>query len=111
MREFYTAHLEIKREFTEEFQTEPYECGWAREAIFFVRVEDVSGKGATLNAKAQISADGITWADEGTAFESMTEKGLYFIRLTHFGGWLRLACSVTGEKPCFKLLVNIALKE
>lgn len=111
MREFHTAHLEIKKEFSEDFQTEPYECGWAREAIFFVRVEDVSGSGATLNAKAQISADGLLWADEGTTFEPITEKGLHFIRVNNFGGWLRLACSITGQAPRFRLLVNIALKE
>ena len=111
MRQFTTAHLEIKRDFTEDFQTEPYECGWAREAIFFIRVEDVSGDGATLNAKAQVSADGILWADEGTAFTPMREKGLSFIRVTHFGGWLRLSCAVSGTDARFWLLVNVALKE
>ena len=111
MRQFHTAHLEIKKEFTEDFQTHPYECGWAREAIFFIRVEDVSGKNPVLDAKAQISADGIAWIDEGTSFAPISEKGLYFIRLKHFGGWLRLNCSIGGGGAHFRLLVNIVLKE
>ena len=111
MRQFHTAHLEVKRDFSEDFQTHPYECGWANEAIFFIRVEDVSGEDSVLNAEAQISADGITWTDEGTAFRPIRKKGLSFIRLKHFGGWLRLNCSINGEGARFRLLVNIALKE
>ena len=111
MRQFHTAHLEIKRDHIDDFQTHPYECGWASEAIFFIRVEDVSGENPVLNVKTQISADGITWTDGGTAFDPVTEKGLYFIRLNHFGGWLRLNCSIHGEGARFRLLVNIALKE
>jgi hypothetical protein len=111
MRQFHTAHLEIKKDFCEDFQTHPYECGWASEAIFYIRVEDVSGDAPVLNAAAQISADGITWVNEGSVFKPISDKGLYFIRLEHFGGWLRLDCRVSGEGARFRLLVNIALKE
>ena len=111
MREFYTAHLEVKRDFTEDFETHPYECGWASEAIFFIRVERMSGGGATLNATVQVSPDGLLWADEGSAFEQITAEGLYFVRVTHFGNWLRLRCSISGEDAQFRLLVNLALKE
>lgn len=111
MRQFHTAHLEIKRAFTEAFETHPYECGWASEAIFFIRVEAVSGSEARLLARAQLSADGVTWTDEGSAFPPLSQEGLYFLRLRHFGGWLRLACQVEGEDARFRLLVNIALKE
>ena len=111
MRQFHTAHLEIKRDFTEDFQTHPYECGWATEAIFFIRVENLSGEDPLLEAEAQISADGIIWVDEGTAFSPISAKGLYYIRLRHFGGWLRLNCRISGAGARFRLLVNVALKE
>ena len=111
MRQFHTSHLEIKKDFTEDFQTHPYECAWATEAIFFIRVEDLSGQNPLLEAEAQISADGITWADEGTTFSPISKKGLYYIRLRHFGGWLRLNCHISGAGSRFRLLVNIALKE
>lgn len=111
MRHFQTAHLEIKKDFREDFQTHPFECGWASEAIFFIRVEGMSGEDSLLKADAQISADGIKWVDEGTSFQPISEKGLYFIRLKHFGGWLRLNCRISGKETCFRLLVNIVLKE
>jgi hypothetical protein len=111
MRELYTAHLEIKRDFTEDFETGPYECGWAREGIFFIRAEEVSGENATLEARAQFSADGLFWVDEGAAFEPISDPGLCFIRLDYLRGWLRLACSVSGQNARFRLLMNIALKD
>ena len=111
MREFYTAHLEIKRDFTEDFQTHPYEAGWASEAIFFIRVESVAGEGASLEAAVQISPDGLNWVDEGTRFEPIGAEGLHFVRVKHFGGWLRLDCRISGDGACFRPLVNLALKE
>ena len=44
MKMFNDSHLEIKKWFEGEFQTHPYECGWADEAIFFVRVEKIEGE-------------------------------------------------------------------
>ncbi|RKX32632.1 MAG: hypothetical protein DRP71_11785 [Verrucomicrobia bacterium] len=111
MREFNTAPLEVRKEILEDFQTHPFECGWASEAIFFISVEDVSGKGAMLDATVQISNDGVFWTDEGTCFVSMAEKGLTFVRVGHFGGWLRLNCSVSGTDARFRLNIQLALKE
>jgi hypothetical protein len=41
MRLFNASHLEIKKYFSEDFQTNPYEAGWASECIFFIHVEDI----------------------------------------------------------------------
>ena len=38
LRESYTAIVERSEELSGSFATEPYECGWAGEAIFFVRI-------------------------------------------------------------------------
>ncbi len=111
MREFNAAHLEVKKEVTEGFQTHPFECGWASEAIFFVMVEDKSGETASLEGDVEISHDGVNWAKEGSSFGPLKEKGLSFVRVTHFGNWLRLNCRVGGSNSVFKLLVQIALKE
>lgn len=107
MIQFNAAHLEIKRTFSENFETHPYEVGWADEAIFFIFVEDIVGTG-TLNARVQISHDGIHWADEGTTFETITTKGLHFVKVTHFGNYLRLAVEIDGAE--FKLQIQIASK-
>jgi len=111
MRQFNAAHLEVKREFAEDFQTHPYECGWASEAIFFVVVENVSGEGAVLDCKAQISHDGVNWVDEGRTLRGVSEEGVHFLKVNHFGNWLRLDCQLRGKNSKFKLLIQIALKE
>lgn len=111
MRLFNASHLEVKKDFTEDFQTNPYEAGWASECIFFIMVEGLKGKNSSLIAEVEISHDGVNWASEGTVSEPITKKGLHFIRARHFGNWLRLNCRVTGEQPSFRLNIQLALKE
>lgn len=111
MRQFHTSVLERKKEFTGVMSTHPYEVGWAREAIFFVRVESVSGVKGSLVARVQISADGVNWVDEGTATEPLERPGNSFVRVHHFGGWLRLYGEVKGDDARFVVTVQLALKE
>lgn len=97
MKQFYTVVLDRFKDVIENYETEPYEVGWANEAMFFVRIHKLSAK-AIVNARVQISYDGIVWIDEGTSFSPMNAAGDYFARVTHFGGWLRLALEVNkGE--------------
>ncbi len=110
MKLFNASHLEVKKDFLEDFHTNPHEAGWASECIFFIMVERISGNSAQLVAEVEISHDGIDWVKEGTASGPITEKGLHFIRVSHFGNWLRLHCKINGEYPCFKLNIQIALK-
>lgn len=110
MRLFNASHLEVKRNFTGDFQTDPYEGGWASECIFFIMVEELDGIDPKLVAAAEISHDGMSWAKEGTVSEPITKEGLHFIRVKHFGNWLRLNCEITGGSPVFKLNIQIALK-
>ena len=49
--------------------SEPYEAGWAREALFFVRALETRGAPAGASAYVQLSPDGIHWVDEGTRFD------------------------------------------
>lgn len=111
MKQFNAAHLEVKKTFHEDFTTHPFEAGWACEAIFFIMVEEVSGTSASLSAEAEISHDGVTWVAEGSRLESVMNKGLHFIRVSHFGNWLRLNVHIKGDKPAFKLNLQIALKD
>ena len=111
MLHFANVVLERHTSLTGPFATEPYETGWAREAIFFVRAEEIIGEQPILRAKVQISADGIHWMDEGTDFEPITATGDYFVRVQHFGGWLRLCGDVQGEEGEFQVMVHLTLKE
>lgn len=106
-----TSTVEQRKDFTFGFATHPMEAAWATEAIFFITVEEVTGASPLLGTKVQISADGIHWLDEGTGLGKITEKGHYFIRVRHFGGWLRLWGDVEGEHACFNLTIHLTLKE
>jgi hypothetical protein len=74
-------------------------------------VEGLSGENPSLSAEVEISHDGVNWAKEGTVSEPILQKGLHFIRVNHFGNWLRLNCRISGEQPTFRLNIQIALKE
>jgi hypothetical protein len=109
IRQNYTATIERNRVFQGEFATETYECGWASEAIFFIRKMEMTGAVVGTELRVQISADGIRWCDEGTLLE-LTSAEVDFIRVKHFGNWLRLA-GVLPEGASIRVLVSLSLKE
>lgn len=113
MKQFYTAVTDLRRRVTGDFTTFPYETGWADEATYFVTIEESSQHALGVQLAVQISADGIRWHDEGTAL-SVTRDSAEFIRLTHFGGFLRLAGSVgsadEGLEAWVVVTVRLALK-
>lgn len=109
MRNFYTSVVEFRQPFTREVFTHPYETGWAREAIFFVTVEDCDCE--TIDLSVQIGPDGIRWMNEGNGIEQIAAPGEYFVRVAHFGGWLRLAGVISGGAETAQLTVRLALKE
>jgi hypothetical protein len=112
MRNFNTVVLERLKYFTDDFATEPYEVGWASEAIFFIRIHEIEGSNVSLDATVQISADGINWLDEGTHFSRITDIGDRFVKVSNFGGWLRLNANVQGgNQPKLKLTIQLALKD
>ena len=89
--------------------SEPYECGWAREAIVWVRAMAVEGDLRGVHARIQISPDGMRWIDEGTTFPLPTEQdGVTFARLSHFGNWLRIAADIPDGE--ITVLVTFHLK-
>jgi hypothetical protein len=109
MHSFHTSVTDLRQVFDGDFTTFPYECGWADEAIYFVTAEDRTPSGTRLDLRVQISADGLRWLDEGTAC-TLEGPGSTFVRLSHFGGFLRLAGSASGPDPWCVLTVRLALK-
>ena len=111
VRQSYTAVVERNRLWTGQYETEPYEAAWASEAIFFIRTLEAAHLEAEVQARVQISPDGLHWCDEGTTIILPAEpETVMFGRVRHFGGWLRLA----GEVPAggsIKVIVYLALKE
>ena len=89
--------------------TEPVEAGWASEAVFFIRaLRPVQGEMPRI--RAQISPDGMRWADEGssTTMPSGVDD-LQVLRVGHFGNWLRLTTDLPDASAC-TVLVSVHLK-
>ncbi len=110
MRHCITVPLERHKDLAGGFETEPYECGWASEAMFFIRVQELVGEGVAMSAAVQVSADGIHWVDEGTVFPPVASVGDSFVRVKHFGGWLRLAGQVEGVEARMNVMIHLVLK-
>mgnify|MGYP001342057119 CR=1 FL=1 len=109
MRQFYTVILDRMTEVKGTLASEPYECGWAGEALAFVRIHSLEN-GQTVRGKIQVSVDGITWLDEGTDFKDMKKAGDYFVKVREFGGWLRLVLEGV-EDTSYKVTTSLVLKE
>jgi hypothetical protein len=89
--------------------SEPYEAGWADEAIIFVRALKPAG-GVAGTAHVEISADGMHWARAGISFALPTaEDEVSFCRVGHFGNWLRLAAEFP-EGSSLTVLVTMHFK-
>lgn len=88
--------------------TEPFEAGWAKEAIIFVRALK-KPQGPQPVARVQISADGMHWVDEGSSIKLPDEGETAAIKLSHFGNWLRLSADFAQGSSAV-VLVSLHLK-
>lgn len=111
VRRSFTAVIEKNATWSSDFETEPYETGWATEARWFIRILELKGKDAAFAVTPQVSPDGLFWCDEGREQLVMREPGMYSFALRDFGGWLRLKAKVSGGEPSVKGLIYLALKE
>lgn len=111
MRQFMTSTIEQRKNFTSDFSTHPMESGWASEAIFFITVEELAGHSSLLKTAVQISVDGVNWIDEGSFPPPISQIGHYFLKVSHFGGWLRLRGEIEGNNSLFNLTIHLVLKE
>jgi hypothetical protein len=104
-----TAILARNEEWSGEAATEPYEAGWAREAVIFVRALK-QPVGPAPMARVEISPDGMHWIPEGTEMQMPTEKdGIAVARIARFGSWLRVSASFEPGASC-TVLVTAHLK-
>lgn len=104
-----TAVIARNELWEEHAATEPFEAGWAREVVIFVRaLKEPVGK--QPKARVEISPDGIHWIAEGTEFELPTGKDVITCaRISHFGNWLRVAAELDSGSS-LTVLVTLHLK-
>ncbi|MGX1791063.1 hypothetical protein ACWIGM_30245 [Bosea sp. NPDC055332] len=104
-----TAVVARNETWTGEAATEPYEAGWAKEAIVFVRALK-EPKGQLPKARIEISADGMHWCREGSEFDLPAAKdAVTFQRLAHFGNFLRVGATLPDGAE-ITVLVTLHLK-
>lgn len=104
-----TAVVSRNERWSGEAASEPYEAGWAREAIFFVRALK-QPVGPVATAWIEMSPDGMHWVREGAEFSMPDERDrVAMARLTHFGNWLRVAARFDDGAEC-AVLVTLHLK-
>lgn len=104
-----TAIIARNETWTGASATEPYECGWAKEAILFVRALRTP-KGKLPKARVEISADGMHWVPEGSSFElPAATDAVTFQRVSHFGSFLRLAVELPDGAE-ITVLISLHLK-
>ncbi len=88
--ESHTAIVARNETWTGEATTQPYECGWAREAVFFVRALKPT-VGDQPDFIVEISPDGMRWVPEGTQLPlPAAQDEIAVARISNFGNWLRI---------------------
>ena len=104
-----TAIVARNEIWTGEAATEPYEAGWAKEAVVFMRALKAP-KGKLPKARIEISADGMHWVPEGSVFDMPAALDtVTFQRVAHFGNFLRVAVSLPAGAE-ITVLVTFHLK-
>jgi hypothetical protein len=111
MKHFQTSILERKGEINDGYQTQPFETAWASEAIFFIEIHTAQEGIPAFVAHVQISADGVRWVDEGACSGTLDAAGLHFIKVAHFGGWLRLRFTADEPDARSTMTIHLVLKE
>jgi len=111
LRHSHTAVIARNEVWAGSAETEPYEAGWAREAVVFITTLSSSGLAeGNRAARVQISPDGMRWVDEGSKLDVPAQTdGVSVARVRHFGNWLR----VVSEMPAASraaVLVTLHLK-
>lgn len=116
IRENHTAVIARNERWNGTSATEPYEAGWATEAVIFVRalaIERSPEAAADVlppTARVQMSADGMRWIDEGTTFPLPQSTDLdTCARIARFGNWLRVVADLPAG-VAMKVLVTVHLK-
>ncbi len=110
IRESLTAVISRNEPWSGAIATEPYEAGWAEEAVVFIRALSVTKVPSTVKARIQISPDGMNWVDEGTRFPLPSKpQAVTFARVREFGNWLRIVAELP-KGASMKAVVTLQLK-
>lgn len=108
VNESLTVLIERNAEFDPEFVTEPYEVAWAREARWFLVLEEDPDQ-IEFQLDTEISPDGLDWCPLEGVPTHIAGECVTSWSVRDFGGWLRVRGSVTGQGKA-KGSIFLALK-
>ena len=111
MRHSHTSAIELGTTWEGAFATEPQECAWATEALFFIRVLEggVAARGGSPGGD-QPGRYPLVPRGHVATVSPPSRRQQAWARVREFGGWLRL----TGSLPRgtnLQVLVHLVLKE
>jgi hypothetical protein len=97
MHESLTVLIERNFELTTDFVTEPYETAWAREARWFLVLDNEPDPQWSVRLETDISPEGLNWCPLEDAESTVVDRRVTSWRVREFGGWLRLRGTVSGQ--------------
>src|SRR5690606_3294109 len=97
MNESLTVVIERNAEFASDFLTEPYEVAWAREARWFLVLDEAPDPKNEIRLETEISPDGLNWCLLEDGVGDGTGRRVSSWTNREFGGWLRIRGSVAGS--------------
>ena len=106
MRQSTTISVELNIERPRECSAEPYEGAWVFEAIYFIRALEVEG----IDGGSSALVKAMHWCDRGTLLPLPAAHGITSVRVSHFGGWLRLVGALP-DGARMKVVAHLVLKE
>lgn len=112
LRHSQTAVIARNEKCSGTFASEPFEAGWAQEAVAFITILDSNAKPATVSGLAtiEVSPDGLRWTSGGTTFDVLPGRDQVSMgRIAHFGNWLRLVIELPPQVEA-KIIVTLHLK-
>ena len=110
LRESTTAVVARGEPITDGYCSEPYEAGWAVEAILFSRLLVPPSNPVRGQWWVEISPDGIHWVTESPPQPMpLDSEHVVYYRLSHFGNWIRIRVALESTEP-LQLLTTLHLK-
>jgi len=91
---------------TATFNSEEFSGEVFTEGVIFLEIDTVTGTSPTLDVSVQIKDDAADDWHTLTSFAQKTAAGRDYARITNFGHYLRVSCTIGGTNPSFTMSIT-----